>query len=211
MKGHSRQLTRVKSSDPGGVGTARGWSPGRTGFYSPRSTPPGRGSKRGAGAWRLRLLSSRPPEDNSALWWASWRPRDRRAHQWSDGRADPDRRGQVTNQNPSLRGHTNTMAAKRRELRLPQETLIVASRRPRRSCRGFEREKQLLLPTVGNDDGVRRCTTTPPGTWSSMSTWNWILGGRVVELHPLRSRQYARRHRRFRAEARVAGRAPDPG
>jgi len=93
------------------------------------------------------------------------RPRDRRAHQWRDGRADQTAVRQVTNKpilyvvNTNYHGdHTFGNYA------FPPETLIVAQQKTAESMRDFEREKRFLLPTVDNDPTVvRRCTTTPPG------------------------------------------------
>ena len=56
----------------------------------------------------------------------------------------------------------------------PQETLIVAQQKTGEIMRGFEREKQLLLPTVGNYPTVIGDARLRSRTWSSMSTWSWI-------------------------------------
>jgi hypothetical protein len=67
------------------------------------------------------LLSSKPPVDNSGFVVGdSWRPGDRRAHQWNDGRADPNRRAAGNQQTHPLRGqHQLPWRPHVRELRLP--------------------------------------------------------------------------------------------
>src|SRR5712664_3690111 len=65
----------------------------------------------------------------------------------------------------------------------PQETLIVAQQKTAEIMRGFEREKQLLLPTVGNDPTVFGDVRLRLPDLVLDEYLELDLGGRVVELH----------------------------
>jgi len=95
------------------------------------------------------------------------------------------------------------MATTIRELHLPSGDADLAQQKTAESMRDFEREKQFILPTV---DTTQRCSAMydyASRIWvfdANLSGFGRPGGG----APPLRSRQYARRHRRFRAEARAA-------
>src|SRR2546422_316742 len=65
----------------------------------------------------------------------------------------------------------------------PPETLIVAQQKTAESMRDFEREKQLLLPTVGNDPTVFGDVRLRLPDVVLDEYLELDLGGRVVELH----------------------------
>ena len=65
----------------------------------------------------------------------------------------------------------------------PQETLIVAQQKTAESMRDFEREKQFLLPTVGNDQTVFGDVRLRLPDLVLDQYLELDLGGRVVELH----------------------------
>src|SRR5438309_11147519 len=65
----------------------------------------------------------------------------------------------------------------------PQETLIVAQEKTAEIMRDFEREKQLLLPTVGNDPTVFGDVRLRLPDLFLDEYLELDLGGRVVELH----------------------------
>ena len=94
----------------------------------------------------------------------------------------------------------------------PQETLIVAQQKTAESMRDFEREKQFLLPTVDNDPTVFGDVRLRLPDLVFNEYLELDLGGPGGGALPLRSRQYSRRHRRFRARGpgRLDGQ-PDPG
>src|SRR5882757_5760332 len=58
----------VKSSDPGGVGTARGAGPGSAGLYSATAQPHRSAARNeGASTWHLRPAFEQAPVDNSGF------------------------------------------------------------------------------------------------------------------------------------------------
>src|SRR5437660_5387322 len=65
----------------------------------------------------------------------------------------------------------------------PQETLIVAQQKTAESMRDFEREKQFLLPTVGNDPTVFGDVRLRLPDVVLDEYLELDLGGRVVELY----------------------------
>ncbi len=132
------------------------------------------------------LLSSKPPVDNSGFVVGEHGVLVIDAHiNGSDGRADPSRRAAGHQQthplyvvNTNYHGdHTFGNYA------FPPETLIVAQQKTAEIMRDFEREKQLLLPTVGNDPTVFGDVRLRLPDVVLDEYLELDLGGRVVELH----------------------------